>query len=161
MSDTDAAVLDIVRIEKLLYKYMQAVDAKDAATLKAEIFVADAVIEVMDEMSVDAFCNLITDIGGAMQTQHFLTNSVIDVDGDAATARTYFIGYQRVPAGPLGDFDALFEEKDSENISIIGGVATDRLVRQAGKWLISRRKIKSVWRHAGGAVDLLASDWLD
>lgn len=78
---------------------------------------------------------------------HVLGQSLIDVDGDAATAETYALSFHRrhCAEGAAGDED-----------TVTGIRYLDRLVRSEGGWLITTRVTVHEWN-----TTIVAREWLD
>jgi hypothetical protein len=75
-------------------------------------------------------------------TQHILGQSVIDVNGDTASAETHVTSYHRVIMGN--------EERDT----VIGGRYLDRLQQREGHWRIAHRIMLYDWfQDFGVSVD--------
>ncbi|MBN9098639.1 MAG: nuclear transport factor 2 family protein [Pseudonocardia sp.] len=72
----------------------------------------------------------------ALVTQHHLTNTTLDLDGDpeidTARAETYFVAVHRRPGPPV-------------TVGQFGGRYLDRLERRAGVWRISARVVVHDW----------------
>ena len=67
-------------------------------------------------------------------TQTFLTNAIIDIDGDVARAQYHVLAAHGKK--PPGDREVIFS----------GGVYTHDLVRTAQGWRIKRHHRKTLWR---------------
>src|SRR5262249_57663457 len=81
--------------------------------------------------SLDAITDFMTTVHAGMpHTLHRLSNMVIAVDGDRATARTYV--------------DAFLVLADGANAVNAIGFYDDDLVRTAGGWRIARRRFTQV-----------------
>jgi SnoaL-like domain len=157
--DHDAA--DKFEIVQTLNAYMQAIDAADTAMMRGRVFAPDASITLLEPLGVDGYCDFVTAIMQEIRAQHLLMNSLVDVAGDSGSARSYFIGFHRVPAGPnSAACDAIFGPCDAETDVVIGGVYDDSMVRTADGWRIRERRIKLLWDNRGAAGKTLAPDWM-
>lgn len=65
--------------------------------------------------------------------QHYISNELIELDGDAAHAETYYFFIARYP-------------DDDELLTCAGGRYVDRFERRDGRWAIARRVCTSEWR---------------
>jgi hypothetical protein len=65
-------------------------------------------------------------------TQHHITNTQIEIDGDTAHAESYVLG-------------VLTRKGDGEVSDIAGGRYLDRLERRDGEWRIAARKVIVEW----------------
>jgi SnoaL-like domain len=161
MSEANTSAADFALIVQTLNCYMQAIDLPDTSALRDRVFTSDARITLLEEVSLPEYCEVVADIMTHISTQHFLFNTVADVTGDQATARSYFVGYHRVKAGDQGPAcEALFGRQSEEIDSVIGGVYEDELRRTQEGWRISRRNVKLVWQHQGAAAQLMSQNWL-
>lgn len=152
---------DKFEIIQTLNAYMQAIDAANTGMMRARVFSTDATITLLDPLGVDGYCDFVTAIMGEIRTQHLLMNPLVELDGDSATARSYFVGFHRVPAGPNSEAcEAIFGPCDAETDVVIGGVYDDRLVRTVTGWRIQERKVKLLWDNRGAAGKTLAPDWM-
>lgn len=157
--NSDAA--DKFEIIQTLNAYMQAIDAADTDMMRNRVFAPDASITLLEPLGVDGYCDFVTAIMQEIRTQHLLMNSLAEVDGDAGKARSYFIGFHRVPKGPnSAACDAIFGPCDAPTDVVIGGVYDDAMVPTASGWRIAERKIKLLWDNRGEAGKTLAPDWM-
>jgi 3-phenylpropionate/cinnamic acid dioxygenase small subunit len=115
----------------LLISYCRAVDDRETDKLwrlfDADcefIFVDDAIAHGVDEIRE----NLGGRIDGAIRHRHILTNSIVEIDGDTATAKSdwYLI---KPGAGQAWDIEG-------------AGYYNDELRRSPGGWLFTRREIR-------------------
>ena len=123
---------DRAAITALIYGYAERIDAGDLAGVAA-LFAdatyrsdrgglyrgADAVREVLERVVVL--------YEGVPRTKHVTTNLVVELAGDAATARSYFTVFQAAPGGPLQ--------------AIVAGRYHDRFERAGGGWRFADRLI--------------------
>ncbi len=120
---------DKEEIRELLARYCFALDA-GAFDAMAALFTADGVWETAfgtgtGRDGIIARAESITS-GPQPRRVHLTTNIVIELTGDAATARSNWTVIQNTPAGPaIGS----------------GGGYTDQLVKLGGQWFFKHRKI--------------------
>ena len=123
---------DRAAITALIYGYAERIDAGDLAGVAARFADAtyrsdrgglyrgaDAVREVLERVVVL--------YEGVPRTKHVTTNLVVELAGDAATARSYFTVFQAAPGGPLQ--------------AIVAGRYHDRFERGGGGWRFADRLI--------------------
>ena len=123
---------DRAAITALIYGYAERIDAGDLAGVAA-LFAdatyrsdrgglyrgADAVRAVLERVVVL--------YEGVPRTKHVTTNLVVELAGDAATARSYFTVFQAAPGGPLQ--------------AIVAGRYHDRFERAGDRWRFADRLI--------------------
>jgi hypothetical protein len=129
-------MLDEHEIERLIKGYGRALDRADPAELAA-IFHPDAVehhgtFEGPASGYVDYAIN--TALPRYDATSHYLTNCLIEVDGDVASAETYLL------AAHLRHDDAGDRYLDLMNSRLI-----DKLERRNGEWRIVERTVVQDW----------------
>ena len=122
-------------VENLVYAYAERIDAGDLAGV-AELF-RHGRIEAMPGVVFDGVdgvrglyeqsTRLYED--GTPRTKHVTTNVAIEVDGDAATARSYYTVFQQTDVLPLQP--------------IICGRYHDAFAKQDGAWRFTDRLIFS------------------
>ena len=134
---TGREIPDEEAIRRVLVRYCQLVDARDAAGIAREVFTEDAIdnmglfgapaegrsgIEAMFTRS-----NVTTEASA-----HFISNWIIDVDGDTAHANTYVTGWTWLrSSGHLGRL------RPADFVST--GNYVDEFKRTDEGWRISRR----------------------
>ena len=117
---------------ELTIRYATAIDSRQYQLLST-VFTADAELDYGEVgrwtgvAEVTEFMDLAH--AGAANTMHRMSNQVIAVDGDTATARTYV--------------DALILGPDGSGVNAIG-FYDDEAVRTADGWRISKRTFTSV-----------------
>jgi ketosteroid isomerase-like protein len=139
-------------IRRVLIRYCHRVDARDAAGIAREVFTEDAV----DDMGFPGGPAVGWDGIEAMFTRsnqtteasaHFITNWVIDVDGDVARTDTYVTGWTWLRAsshlGPLRAADF-----------VTVGNYLDEFRRMAEGWRISRRDYRALGPGSVGIGEL-------
>jgi len=133
---------DVHAIEQVLYRYAIAIDTGDLGGLD-EVFTPDARLDMsvagtLTPAEYRARCERV--LTGLDATHHLVASPVVTVDGDTATAHTYYQAQHArngCPGGPL---------------LLIGGWIDDELVRTAGGWRITRRRGRAVWFDGNPAV---------
>lgn len=132
----DSALADRIAIEDLVTRYYQSLGG-DAAGQFGSYYTEDAVFDVNGVVStgreeIEGLYAAMDSEGDAPATQGtfhmIISNPVIDVDGDSATAKFLWTGVMNadVKARP-----ALYEQ----------GREYDLLVKRDGKWLIKKRTV--------------------
>lgn len=126
------AIQDRQAIERLLYTYAEMVDQKDWKRMD-EIFALEATLDYTSSGGVAGpFRETLAWLARALDpwplNLHYVTNAVIDVDGDQATSRCYF----HAPMGRANPDGTQFITRNS-------GRYLDRLVRTADGWRIVER----------------------
>lgn len=125
-------------IEALIMAYAERVDRGDFAGVAALFahghYRADQDGVTMDQYGAAAVQATFEDLvrrydDGTPRTKHVTTNVVIDVDGDTATARSYFTVLQQTDTLPLQP--------------IVAGRYHDRFERVDGRWRFADRLIIS------------------
>jgi uncharacterized protein (TIGR02246 family) len=125
MTDRDEVVALTIRyataIDSQQYELLSTVFTEDADLDYGEVGHWTGAAEITEFMDLAH--------RGAANTLHRMSNQVVAVDGDAATARTYV--------------DALILGPDGSGVNAIG-YYDDEAVRTADGWLISKRTFTSV-----------------
>ncbi|HEX4518308.1 MAG TPA: nuclear transport factor 2 family protein [Gaiellaceae bacterium] len=67
--------------------------------------------------------------------QHYVTNTVIDLDGDTAHVETYFLATNR--------------QEGEDVMDLSGGRYVDRFERRGGEWRIALRQVVPEWKLTG------------
>jgi hypothetical protein len=150
-------ILDRQAIEHVLAMYCRAIDRMDIELLKSVYHpdgtddhgpfcgnaheFAEHIIPTLGEVIIDGM--------------HTVTHSAIEVQGNFATAESYYVAYQRCPGG-LPKVEAFFGERyaaqvrkqgllEADHDYICGGRYIDLFEKRAGEWKILRRKITNEW----------------
>ena len=116
----------------LTIRYATAIDSRQYELLST-VFTADADLDYGEvghwtgAAEITEFMDLAH--RGAANTLHRMSNQVISVDGDSATARTYV--------------DALILGPEGSGVNAIG-YYDDELVRTGDGWRINKRKFTSI-----------------
>ncbi len=124
MSDAD-------EIRNLLGTYTELMDAADWPAVGslfagAELVTEDGTAFAVGAAAVQALYENGTRLyDGSPGTRHLTANSIVEVDGDAARARSSYVVFQAVDSFPLQ--------------AIITGRYRDEFVRSEGAWRFARR----------------------
>jgi 3-phenylpropionate/cinnamic acid dioxygenase small subunit len=134
---------DTAQITEVLIRYATGIDSKDWALFRA-CWTDEVDLDYGDVghfTDPDAFTDFFAQVHDPMgPTYHRLSNFVIDVDGDTATARTYVHAVIMVTLDDNGPWvDAV-------------GHYDDELVRGADGWRICRRKTHTPRILTGGGA---------
>ena len=89
-------------ILQLMYRYNHAIDSGDAPGWAAT-FTADGVFDVAGQLR-SGRDELIAFAASVHGLRHTVANPVIDVTGDAATARAYFVVFQGTGLAAIGTY---------------------------------------------------------
>ena len=122
-------------IRECLYRYARGVDRLDADMLRSAYW-PDCVDNHMSFTgNAEEFIAWSFPIMGTMdQSQHFISNVLMTLNGDTADAESYFYGFHRInlPGGAKND--------------VIGaGRYLDTFERRGDEWRIIRRKVVTDW----------------
>jgi len=125
-------VSDRIEIDDLLIRYTVAIDEKDWELLDT-VYTPDAKIDYTTSGGIKgAYPEVRAWLAKALapftMTQHLISNSVVEVDGDAATARTMVFN-------PMGTDDG----KGGLRMFYVGAWYEDKLVRTDAGWRIAER----------------------
>jgi hypothetical protein len=124
-------VSDADEIRNLLGTYCEVMDAADWVALgrlfaRAELTAENGAVVAAGAASVQAMYERGTKLyDGSPRTRHITANSVIDVDGDTATARSSYVVFQQTDTLALQP--------------IITGRYRDEFVRDEQGWRFARR----------------------
>jgi 3-phenylpropionate/cinnamic acid dioxygenase small subunit len=129
---------DVVEIQQLLYRYARAIDAKDWKSLEA-VFTPDARIHYAIERGAElGFGELGPWLARAMQifkqTQHVITNPLVEVTGDVARCTAYLVGTH-----------VQVRLDGRETLTTEGSRYSDELVRTPQGWRIRARRLDRLW----------------
>ena len=126
---------DMQEIQQVLNMYSVAIDSREPENM-IPLFTPDAVIQVgeLEVMSVEKYALDQKPFLHKMEaTQHAISTAVIEVNGDTANSRSYFVAQHT--RNKLGDNCML----------LIGGHYDDEFVRIDGQWYIKKRIGTSAW----------------
>jgi ketosteroid isomerase-like protein len=145
-------VSDEEAVRRVLIRYCHLVDARDAAGIAREIFTEDAV----DDMGFHGEPAVGRDGIEAMfvrsnetteASAHFITNWVIDVDGDTAQTDTYVIGWTWLHSS---SHEGRLRPADFVTV----GNYRDQFRRTPEGWRISRRDYRALGPGSVGIGEL-------
>ena len=133
---------DVRAIEQVLYRYAIAIDTCDLGALD-DVFTPDARLDMsvagtLTPAEYKAKSERV--LAGLDATHHLLASPVVTVDGDTATAHTYYQAQHArngCPGGPL---------------LLVGGWIDDELVRTTDGWRVVLRRGRAVWFDGNPAV---------
>lgn len=150
-------VLDRQEIQQVLGTYCRAIDRLDVELLKS-VYHPDATDDHGSfSGSAHEFAEFITASMAKViiDGMHTVTHSVIEVEGNFATAESYYLAYQLCPGGleaVTGFFGERYAQEqiangtiDKEQDYICGGRYIDLLEKRDGAWRILRRRITNEW----------------
>ena len=127
--DAVQALIDRAAIHDLIMRYARGVDRRDLE-LVASCFAADAAYDgSLGSGGIDVVLAALRErMPRYRTTMHFLTNPLIEVQGDRATCETYALVYHRLES-----------EDDAEDF-IVGVRYIDEMARHSDGWRITSRK---------------------
>ena len=139
-----AELADREAIRECLYRYSRGVDRLDADMVRSAYWEDCTDTHLNFTGNAEEFIAWSFPIMGSMdQSQHFISNMLITIDGDSADCESYFYGFHRIntPDGAKND--------------VIGaGRYLDTLQRRGDEWRIFRRKVVTDWfRHYPDSAD--------
>jgi SnoaL-like domain len=143
-----AEMYDHYEIQRLLTRYGVAIDTRQWEQLN-DLFSEDA---RLDYSSSGAPAGTLPEIVAWMSSflpqflmnQHMTLNSYIQIDGDTATGRTYFLN----PNSFLVDGEP--------RLITVGGFYVDRFVRTPDGWRICERVQETAWVQSEDSLDVWA-----
>jgi len=133
-----STLADRLEIDDLLTRYAVAIDTKQFDLLDT-VFSPDATIDYTSAGGVAGKLPevrkwLAEVLAGFPMTQHLVGNRDVKIDGDTATARSYFYNPMGMP-GKDGKLSLFF----------VGGYYNDRLRRTPDGWRIYERIEETAW----------------
>lgn len=135
MQNQLAVLLAKEQIRDVLFRYSRGADRGDLEILKS-VYHEDAIDEHAHFYSGNAhrFCEMIIEKSDTFPVlQHYICNSLIDVEGDIAHAESYSFAFQRLM-------------KDGEPFDCFYGTRIlDRFERRRGQWKILHRRVVLDW----------------
>ncbi|MTD53822.1 nuclear transport factor 2 family protein [Amycolatopsis pithecellobii] len=154
MSTGNRMVLSEMWLERLevsdaVRRYFLAMDEFDWATAgehvaKTIVLDAGSLAEPPRAVSREEYMSsLIARNGGYLTTLHLNADHVVDVDGDTARVRSHFFGAHGVGPDEVDNYFAY-------------GVYDIDLIREEGRWKISRIRVKPTRIHGGLPGDISA-----
>jgi 3-phenylpropionate/cinnamic acid dioxygenase small subunit len=125
-------ISDRIEIDDLLIRYTVAIDTKDWELLDT-VYTPDAKIDYTTSGGIkgeypEVRAWLAKALAPFTMTQHLISNSVVQIDGDTATARTMVFN-------PMGTDDG----KGGLELFYVGAWYDDELVRTEDGWRIAER----------------------
>ncbi len=125
-------ISDRIRINDLLVRYTVAIDQKDWKLLDT-VFLPDAIVDYTESGGIrgkypEVRAWLEKALALFSMTQHLISNSVVELDGDRATARTMVYN-------PMG----LNSAEGKLRLFYVGAYYNDKLVRTDQGWRIAER----------------------
>jgi hypothetical protein len=150
----EAAILQTLsaraEIAEVVVRYTRAIDRREEQLLRS-CFHPDSTHDHGGFTgSSSDFCRVAMDfVSKLVETQHLLGNISVTVDGEKATAESYFSAYHRMPA--TGDM--VFPDANPNDDVFVGGRNKDRFERRNGVWLISHRTGLNEWWRFEAACD--------
>ena len=123
-------------ITNVIARYALAVDGRDFDALR-ELFTPDAHARYgdwFDDSGVDKIIPFVSGVAHFEVTQHFFGQSLIEVRGDEADARTYSNNHH------------FYTDGDGQRYAIVqGNLYTQRFVRRDGEWRIADLTLTVLW----------------
>lgn len=123
-------------IRQVIFRYCRAIDRRDRQLL-ASVYWPDAKESRSSDFQGDSegFLNWVFALlDGMERTQHFIGNTLIEVDGDKARAESYFRAYHRIRGGKAAWTD-----------EFVSGRYIDRFECRGGEWRIAERVVGLDW----------------
>lgn len=124
------AIESRIAVESLVYKYAQAFDNRDPEML-VKIWHEDGILEMGDMGRFEGVPAIMAAAQGFWSDiphmHHWMSNALIDVDGDRATAVTAL--------------DCFITHNESGPTQV-GGIYKDRCERRNGRWAIVERRFE-------------------
>jgi SnoaL-like domain len=141
-------LLDRHQIYQVLMRYCRAIDRADPQLLQT-VYHDGAVAKHWTGEFRDAKRDFVEYAIPRLEsfgtvTQHHITNCLIALDGDSASAESYFFALQPTEM-----------EDGSEVLSFIGGRYLDRFERRDGRWAIVERSVVNDWSR----LSLSGEEW--
>ncbi|MEL7480419.1 MAG: nuclear transport factor 2 family protein [Pseudomonadota bacterium] len=130
---------DRIEIQDLLTRYCHAIDQRNWDALD-DIFTPDAHI---DYTATGGIAGQLTEIKPFLESaiplfksiQHFVTNPLLEIDGDRATARSLLLN------------PCTMARENGDHTLFIGAWYVDELMRQPDGWRISSRRQEKSFFH--------------
>ncbi|PSV48657.1 nuclear transport factor 2 family protein [Photobacterium indicum] len=151
-------LLDKQEMTEIMYKFARALDRVDGKLMKSTYW-EDAIEEHQDPIFPDLFFyndNAHAFVEPAMEgfralktTQHRISNPLIEIDGDTATAECYVWAYH------------VHEENGVDKEGILGGRHHFRFERRDGVWKIKHRSTVFDWNQNQDATAIWAESYSD
>ena len=151
---------DHLQILNVLGRYCFALDERHQERLAA-CFHPDARISFCGNvLSPAEFAGGTAEMLQGIAGVHMVGNTVVDIDGDRATATSYVYAVHKVPTTVGADMAAVvFGTIKDPTDSIILGRYDDKLEKRNGQWKIASRTITFLWQQHLPMMPPLA-DWM-
>lgn len=151
-------LLDKQEMTELMYKFARALDRVDGELMKST-YREDAIEEHQDPIFPQLFFyndNAHNFVEPAMEgfkaikvTQHRISNPLVEIDGDTATAECYVWAYH------------VHEEDGVDKEGILGGRHHFKFERRDGVWKIKHRSTVFDWNQNQNATAIWAENYSD
>jgi len=135
-------VRDRLAIADVLHRYTRIIDRGEIARLD-EVFTHDGRCRIVDlpsgeqDFSVREFADYLADTLAACNfMQHFISNTLVDLDGDRASADSYLAVMYELKPGHRSSAFGLFDQTTD---LLLGGEYRDDFVRTNAGWRITTR----------------------
>jgi hypothetical protein len=141
LTDAIRGLLDTSAIRDCIHRYCRGINRLDAELLTSAFHASAEICTGDRTYSVPAFIEQYWNRQADTQAcQHYVTNTMCEIDGDMAHAETYFWSVIR-------RFDT---------VDVVGGRYVDRLDNRDRAWRISQRVVVREWNLSGLPPDDLA-----
>ncbi|MFN3231121.1 MAG: nuclear transport factor 2 family protein [Alphaproteobacteria bacterium] len=153
MADTLQVLKDKAEIQETILKYATGLDSRDFALYRS-IFADEVDIDFSSysgqpasRMTGDEWGQMVQRmLPGFDATQHVLTNFVIEVDGDEATANVYV------------QAEHFIANSEGDNSHTLGGYYIHKLKRHGDAWKIHATTLNVTWNRGNRDVYRLATE---
>ena len=120
-------------ITNLIHRYAELMDRGDFTGVgqlfaNASYGAGDAAVRGAEAVEAMMRGIVVTYDDGTPRTQHVTTNTIIEIDADAATARSCFTVFQNPPGGPIA--------------VVVMGRYHDRFERRGAAWHFAERRVQ-------------------
>ena len=131
MTMTTEEISDRLEIQELLVRYCHAIDGRDWDAYRS-IYTEDAIIDDVSAGPGNGVDQMVEFLSGALERvvliQHAISTSLVEIDGDTATART------------ICHCPVVLDRGDGNTEMFFQGLwYADELVRTADGWKIAKR----------------------
>jgi SnoaL-like domain len=147
------SVEDRLHIAETMAGFAAGIDTRDWALLRSvftdqiDVDYRSWRIDSYGPTSADAWVARATRLfPGFDGTQHALSNLRFEVDGDSATCHAYVRA------------DHYLVNKFGDSMFTIGGMYSDRMVRNGDGWLITGKKLQVMWSQGNKHIMTLAAE---
>jgi hypothetical protein len=129
------ALWDQLQIQRLLATYCRGIDRCDKEILKSAYWPDATEEHGLFNGNAWEFAEFIVPLLKSMKvTMHQISNTLIELDGDKASAETYVSAYHLMDNPDGGQADM-----------VVGGRYLDRFERRRGEWRIAKRLFVHDW----------------